>query len=281
MIANDIVFLQPDTIDEAVAAWRDANAAGLRARYFAGGTELVTGARERAGEFDVAIDVKRIPELALFDPAAGRYGAGVRLSALAGRREAPLVAGAAGGIADRTARNSITLGGNICGRLPYREAVLPFLLFDALATVAGPEGVRTEPISALFDKRLVLAPGELLVGFTLPDPAAAQTAGVYVRRTREARVDYPLVTLCAARVDGAVRSAVGGAFGYPVRSPEAEAVMNRGGTATAVGDRALVAGATADAIPHRYWTDFRASADYRRALLVLALEDALVQVDDT
>lgn len=269
MIANRIEFLQPDTVDEALVAWQDAKNDGRRVRYFGGGTELVTGARERAGEFDTLIDLKRIPELSEFDPAARRFGSAIRLSRLTDECGLPLVAKAAAGVADRTVRNSITLGGNLCSRLPYRETMLPLLLFDATITLAGPNGRRSVAAGTLCVKRLELLPGELVVSVELPE--AAENEGFYQRRTRDSRVDYPLVTLCMARVDGELRFAVGGAYGYPVRCAEAE-----GGDADGLSDRARArAEALADTIPDRLWSDMRASAEYRRELLVLALIDGL------
>ena len=273
MIPFDIDFLQPDTIAEATTAWREATEAGRRPRWFSGGTELVTGARERS-DFDVLIDLKRIPELTDLDLASGTIGAATRLSALSEQADSPLVARAAGGIADRTVRNSITIGGNVCGMLPYREAVLPLLLFEADATIAGPRGTHREPVTARFEKRLRLEPGEFLVSVHLPD--AARTDGFYARRTRDARVDYPLVTLCMARVDGALRLAVSGVHGYPVRSAEAEAALAAAGSR----DRRRRAEAAADSVPDRVWDDFRAGADYRRELFVQAIENGLTALED-
>ncbi len=296
MIANPIEFLQPDTIDEALGVWQEAKNAGRRVWYFGGGTELVTGARERSGEFDTLIDLKRVPELSEFDPAARRFGAATRLSRLSDESGLPLVAKAAAGVADRTVRNSITLGGNLCSRLPYRETMLPLLLFDATITLVGPNGRRTTAATDLCGKRLELLPGEFVVSVELPETAA--TAGFYQRRTRDSRVDYPLVTLCMARVEGELRFAVGGAFGYPVRCSEAEAVLS-GATDRAAGTevrgaaeapgaagvdrrsgdghdrRRALAEAAVDAIPDRLWSDMRASAEYRRELLVLAVIDGL------
>jgi CO/xanthine dehydrogenase FAD-binding subunit len=66
-------------------------------------------------------------------------------------------------VTDQTARNKITIGGNICGRIIYREAVLPFLLADGQVLLAGPGGFRTMPINQIFDQTLQLEQGELLV----------------------------------------------------------------------------------------------------------------------
>ena len=124
----------------------------------------------------------------------------------------------------------------------------------------------------LFAKRMRLDAGELFVSVTLP--AEATEPGFYTRRTREARIDYPLVTLCMARVDGRLRMAVSGAHGYPVRSEAAEKALAAGN-----GRPRARAEAAADAIPDRLWDDMRGSAEYRRELLVLAIIDGLAALE--
>lgn len=287
MIPNDIVFLQPETLDEGVSAWTGAHEAGRRVRYFGGGTELVTGARERTGEFDVLIDLKRIPETTVWDPSEGNVGAATRLSRLADQTEMPLLAAAARGVADRTVRNSVTFGGNLCSILPYREVALPLLLFDGEIELYGPGGSRRVRAMEVFDKRMRLGPGEFVVSATLPEAArggagTAAAAGAlnvdaglfYARRTRDSRVDYPLVTLCAARVEGLIRVAVGGVYGYPVRSVEAEAAVNKIG-GTPEHRAAVYIDALDKAVSCSTRDDMRASADYRRHLLTLTLTEAL------
>ena len=286
MIPFDVEYLRPTTLRDAAAAYRQAREAGRAVRYYGGGTELVTGARDGTISYDVLIDLKRIPDVAAFDPAAGLFGAGLRLSALADQSDFPLLAAAARGVADRTARNSITLGGNLCSMLPYRETALPLLLFDAELTLFGPDGERTARIGDVWNKRLRLSEGEFVVSVALPD--AAREPGYYRRRTRDGRIDYPLVTLCAARGE-TVRFAVGGAFGYPVRSRDAEAALGDAlralpATAASSGDGAdaperAEAAAAIDLIPDRVWSDFRSSPEYRRALLIESLADALVHLE--
>ena len=282
MIPFAIEYLQAESIDEAAGAWREASRAGKTVRYFGGGTELVTGARNHV-EFDVLIDLKRIPELAALDLREGSVGAAVRLSELADQREIPLLASTARGVADRTVRNSITLGGNLCSALPYRETLLPLLLFDAQLELAGPDGRRHVAVREICGRRLELRDGEFIVRARLPD--ASRVEGFYRRRTRDARVDYPLVTLCMVRIGGKIRFAVGGAFGYPVRSDAAEAALAEvaGVARSAAPGRAATAvvSAAAKAIPHRLWHDMRGSTEYRRALLERALTDGLLHLEDT
>jgi CO/xanthine dehydrogenase FAD-binding subunit len=297
MIAHDVSFIQAESVTEALAAWQEATDAGLRARYFSGGTELITRARDRAGEYDVLIDIKRIPECSILDPGSGAIGSAVRLSALTDQNQMPLLAAVARGIADRTARNSITFGGNICSVLPYRETLLPVLLVDGDVFVAGPSSPEpaSRPVSDLFERRLRLEPGEFVV--SVHAPSLAGLTGYYRRRTRDARVDYPIVSVVTARVSGRVRLAIGGAYGYPVRSAEAEAAIAATLGASS-GDRPdtetdtaadspeaaeffrRAALAAVDAIPDRTWDDMRAGAEYRRELLVQTITDGLVSIVD-
>ena len=278
MIPFDIDFIKPTSAEEAAAAFQETADADRTARYLSGGTELVTMARDGRLRYDVLIDLKGIPETTVLDDASLTYGACVRLAELADGSRVELLARAAGGVADRTVRNSITLGGNICGVLPYREALLPFLLFDGSATIVGPGGMRTARLDDLFEKRLMLEAGEFVLSFSL-GAGAADVATFYRRRTRDPRVDYPLVTLCMARVNDGYRVAVGGAFGYPVRSRDVEATLTAAMSGTTAGTAAAEAEAAvaraAAGFPDAYWSDFRASADYRQALLQQSISEGL------
>jgi CO/xanthine dehydrogenase FAD-binding subunit len=282
MIPFDIDYIRVDSIEEALAAYTDSERNGGTVRFLGGGTELITMARSGRLVFDTVIDLKHIPELLQFEPDGRRFGAAVRLTDLADHRAAevcPLLALSARGVADRTIRNAITLGGNICGVLPYRETVLPLLLFEASVTTAGPGGVATQPIVGRFDKRLRLDPGEFVVSVELPP--GASNAGFYARRTQDSRVDYPLVTICMAETDGAVRLAVGGVFGYPLRCTAAEDRLNdllgvgqvgRDTVAQAVDGAVQTMIECAGSKPR---TDSRASGEYRTELLRQVLTDGV------
>ena len=55
---NDIDYAAPKTLAEATAL---LDAKGDRAKVLAGGTDLIVQAREYRRDFDVMVDVKRIP----------------------------------------------------------------------------------------------------------------------------------------------------------------------------------------------------------------------------
>ena len=124
------------------------------------------------------------------------------------------------------------------------------------------------PLAEVFSERLLLQPGELLAQVRVPR-AMASRPWFYRRRVRKGRFDYPLVTTCFLRADDGLRMAVSGAFNFPVRSPEAEKVLNDDAIPLAQRPAAVVA-----AIPHPIVEDMRASAAYRRMLFEILFEPA-------
>jgi CO/xanthine dehydrogenase FAD-binding subunit len=280
MIPFGIEYLRPTRAQEAAVLYREASEAGKEVRYLSGGTELVTMARDGKVEYDVLIDLKRIPETTVLDLSTLTFGSALRLSDLrdhaSGKGAVGLVGQAAGGVADRTTRNSITLGGNVCGMLPYREALLPFLLLDGEATLMGADGSRRVPVTEIFNKRMQFQPGEYLVSLHLGEHAN-QMAGFYERRTREPQVDYPLMTLCIAEDDAGFRFTVGGAFGPPVRSLAAEEALNGRSDpgAGSPGERRAAAARAVASFEESARTDMRGSAEYRADLLEQSLARGL------
>lgn len=276
MISHDIEFVRPQSIAEALEAFRELSEAGLNPEYFSGGTELVTMARDGKVSAGAFIDLKGVPETLELRSEGGelRVGSSLRLNEVAANLGAPLMRRCIEGIGDHTVRNSITIGGNIAGKLPYREAMLPFLLADAEVLVAGndPTGaapnIRRLPLRELFDKRLRLASGEFLVSFALPK-AAAEAPFWYKRWVRSARVDYPIVTLACVTSRDSLLFASSGSFAYPVWGSVSltELAGSRGES---------LLGAVVDGLG-TLRKDFRASAGYRRALMLQGLREAAEQ----
>jgi len=262
MIPYDVVYFGPESLAEALEAFRQAEAEGLDPAYLGGGTEIVTMVRDGRLRPGALVDLKGARECRGIAEQGGslRFGACLTLNELVEQARFPLLAAAASGIADHTVRNSITLGGNVAGRLPYREAALPFLLCDGTAEIAGGGGTREVPLGRLFERRLRLGRGEALVALRVP-AAAAALPHAHMRRTRESRVDYPLLTACCVRDGGRLRIAVTGLCDFPVRLPDADA-----GSQVDAGALLAAAGLTARA-------DMRGSAEYRMALFQLLLNE--------
>lgn len=273
MIPANFTYMRAYSLEEAVEAYLQADRADLSAEYYAGGTEIVSYARLQKIEPDVVIDLKKIPECSLHGEEDGSlvFGACLTLNDLVDDAKFPLLSRAAH-IIDHTIRNRLTLGGNIAGRLPYRETVLPFLLADATARIFGPEGSRDVPLAEVFDKRLKLKRGELLVQLRV-DEAYAAAPWFYGRRTKNGAVDYPVVTGCFLRWEGSLRMALTGVYGFPLRSLEAEEILNDADLSVA--ERAAQA---VEAVSFPIFDDERASADYRRMLTEKLIVNALVEL---
>jgi CO/xanthine dehydrogenase FAD-binding subunit len=270
MIPFDLSYYRPETIDEAVSAFQEAKDAGLKPRFFAGGTELVTMARDNKVDARAFVDLKLIPECKgiAVEGDVYRVGACATLNDAVEDGGWQLLVRAGRGVADHTVRNTLTLGGNAAGMLPYREALLPFLVANGSVRIAGPEGNRDVAVREIFDKRLKLGTGEFLVSLSVPR-STTEAAEFYVRHTKDSRVDYPLVTLCMLATEGQTRAAFAGAAAYPVADDQVDAALNDSGSAE---ERASAAAAVVDKAIR---SDMRASAEYRRFLLVDALTSGL------
>ncbi len=275
MIPFDFTYSVPESVEEAVSSWFSSEQRGENPVYYSGGTEIITLCREQKIEPHAVIDIKHIPEcLKINETEDYYYGAALTLNTITEKTSLSLFSAVLSRIADNTIRNKLTLGGNIMGRLPYREAVLPLLLFDAHAVIAGKEGIRSQPLSVVFDKRLLLGKGELLLGITFPAKTDA-AHWVFTRKEKNGRIDYPILSVCFIKENDSIKMAVSGAFAYPLRNPEAENILNRQ-TLSPLQRAEKVTDYFAD----YYKTDFRSSAAYRKHLLKGAITEALEKLED-
>jgi len=191
------------------------------------------------------------------------FGSALSLSEIVDSKAFPLLDRTCLGIADRTVRNRLTLGGNVCGRLPYREAILPFLLCEGEALIAEEKSTRWVPLKAIFDKRLKLAPGELLVQMAVPKEALELPHSV-VRKTKGGRIAYPIVSAAGVKAKGAIRIALSGAFAYPALLGSTSSFEEGVGATSPFVE--LI-----EPLAASFISDVWASSDYRRLLAELSV----------
>lgn len=275
MIPLDFEYYRPDTVTGAVDLYRELAAAGKRPLYYAGGTEIITMARVHNPDTGAVIDIKGIPECRDLDFADGRLviGAGVPLTRITEAKLWPLLAKAAGRIADHTTQGKITLGGNICGTIIYHEAVLPLFLTDSEAVVAGPDGQTQAPIGEIFRERCRLRGGDLLVR-VLVDKDELHLPYAHVKRTKCEKIDYPLISLAAVRKDDAIRVALSGVCAFPFRSREVERALNERPRSTERRVREAL-----DSLPAPMLDDVYGSAGYREFVLAITLRNTLATLE--
>src|SRR5699024_2192124 len=143
MIPYDFKFYSPPTVEEAIDIFLTSDADGLTPMYFNGGTEFISRARKGEIAVDVVIDVKGIDFCQAHFLRDGELtiGSSITLNALISNNFYPLLSEVARAIATNTARNKITVGGNMQSHLPYKETMLPFLLANSELLIAGKYGL--------------------------------------------------------------------------------------------------------------------------------------------
>lgn len=259
MIPFNFVYCRPDTLADAHTAFTQLQSEGENPVYYAGGSEIITMSRAGSIQPGAVIDIKKIPECTLLhrDDEGLHLGAACTLNKIKESKRYPLLALACGRIADHTNQCRITLGGNLCGSIIYRETSLPLLLSDATVTLLGNQGLRTLPFDSVFMGRMKRALGELIVQLHVPN-WALQAPHYHIKRTANEKIDYPLVSMAAMWVNGGLRLALSGLCSYPFRSPAMEAVINE--ASLSCDERTEKAAAL---LPEPAYTDAEGSGEYR------------------
>jgi CO/xanthine dehydrogenase FAD-binding subunit len=271
---QEFVYQRAQTLDEAVAALRDADA-----RALAGGTDLVPQLREGRRRAARIVDIKQVPELIAISamPDGGvSIGAGANATAVARHATVasrfPAVAQSAQLIGGVQVQNRASLGGNICNAAPSADAVPALICHAARARIAGPGGVREVVLEDLFEGpgRTSLAAGELLISIVLPAPTP-RSAAKYLRFTPRREMDIAIagagswIGLDASGAIAEARIVLASVGPTPLRAASAEAKFKGERPSRTLLEEAGRS-AAADARPI---SDTRGTADYRRSLVAV------------
>lgn len=227
MIPFDFKYYKPETIEEAILLYDDLDSKGMKPLYYGGGTEIISMSRAHNIDTGAIIDIKGIAECNVMKLENSKLiiGSAVTLTQIAEANLFPLLSLAVKRIADHTIQGKITLGGNIAGTIIYRESVLPLLLSDSTIVIASPGGRKEVAFKEIFDKRIGLNKGELIVSLSV-DEKFINLPYVHVKRTKSDKIDYPLITIAALKNDGKINIAFSGVCDYPFRSSKIEAYLN-------------------------------------------------------
>jgi carbon-monoxide dehydrogenase medium subunit len=195
---TDIQYMAPRTLDEAIGAFA---AAGSAARILAGGTDLLVQMRAGVVRPGLIIDIKKIAEMtAIEETAEGgfRVGAAVPGAVLAEHARFgkvwPGVLEAINLIGSTQVQGRASAGGNLCNGSPAGDSVPALVAAGAIVTLQGPNGRRQMPVEEVpaGPGRTHLAPGEILVSFTLP-PRAKGSSDAYLRMIPRTEMDIAVV----------------------------------------------------------------------------------------
>jgi len=223
-------YLRPSTSEEAIALkakYKD------RARYWAGGTDLML--QWRAGEVDIdyCIDLTFVPTLNYIENERDgvRIGAMTSLDALdnaASLNQLMEVIGyTARLMCTKQTRTISTVGGNMCNASPGADLSPLFVALDSEATIMGSDGSRTVLMENFFQgvNETILKDEELLVEIRVPVPDHPREA--CYKRVARTFVDIALISsaVSISSDNGVVtdaRISLGSVAPVPIRSRVAE-----------------------------------------------------------
>src|ERR1700716_3273499 len=195
---TDVRYRAPRTLDQAIRAYA---AAGSAARILAGGTDLLVQMRSGAVKPGLIVDIKKIAEMTGIEETADggfRVGAAVPGTVLAEHPRFgevwPGVLEAVNLIGSTQVQGRASAGGNLCNGSPAGDSVPALVAAGAVVTLQGPNGRREMPVEKVpaGPGRTNLAPGEILVSFSLP-PRAKGSSDAYLRMIPRTEMDIAVV----------------------------------------------------------------------------------------
>lgn len=275
MISYDFEYFRPKTYQEAIEIFKSTSDDGKKPVYYSGGTETVTYARNKIINTGAVIDIKSIEEANVFLEDGDKiiYGAALNLNQIIEKTKYNLMEEVCSKIADHTVRNRLTLGGNICGRLFYKEAVLPIMVADGVLIIASEDGIRRQGIMEGFNKRILLKPGEILLQVEI-DIKNITYPHINIRKEKKGEIDYPLFHIVTLKCNDKVRFAISGLCPYPFRAIEIESILNNKN----IDDKTRVQ-EVVKVIPTNILDDVYGSRDFRKYLFENDLLDIIKRIE--
>lgn len=230
-------YHRPDTLDEALGLLAEL---GPDARPLAGGQSLIPFMNFRLARPAALVDLNRIEQLKgiTCDDEGVTVGAMTRQWELEHSSETetrcPILPAALRCVGHTATRARGTIGGSIAHADPAAELPLVAIALDAEMTVAGMGGqTRSIPAAEFFldHYTTTLGPGEVLAAVRFPSMSPSSGWGFeeFAFRSGDFAIASAAVTFGP---DGgsatAARTTLGGVGATPVRSREAERVLNEG-----------------------------------------------------
>lgn len=279
-------YAAPTSVKEAVSLLAEH---GRDAKPLAGGTDLLVRIKRNLLAPKLLVDLAGIPELRGIEITEQ----GLRIGSMATHTEiassplvqaqAPAVAAASAAVGAIQTRNLGTLGGNLVSCVPSIDGGPALLALDAVVTVADPDRRWQMPLEELLLEPhcSALALDELLLDIIIP---AANLGGAssFKKYRRRKGLSLAVVNAAAAVELGAdgdrirrVAIGLGAVAPTTIRARQAEAFL----TGMPVRAETLAEAARIAALETSPIDDFRASAQYRRDLVVVltrrVLEEAI------
>jgi CO/xanthine dehydrogenase FAD-binding subunit len=276
-------YLKPGSMNDAIGALKEHDHPVL----LAGGTDLLVAMKSDAVKTTCLVDLKGIPGIDSIE-----YDNGFNIGPMATVREIetsplireklPALSEAAATLGSIQIRNRATVGGNLCHGSPAADMAAILLAMDGEVSIASASGERRVKLEQFFTGPGSTAVGaaEVLVGIHIPEEVA-NYRGVYLKHGPRRAMDIGIVNIAllldvdfTSGICNRIMLAMGAVGPTPLRAARAEEMLNGNRLTPELINQASEA-ASKEAQPI---TDFRASADYRRAMIVSLVSKGINQI---
>jgi carbon-monoxide dehydrogenase medium subunit len=228
-------YLIPKTLDEAISFLESH---GERAKYIAGGTDVLVKIKEGKAAPEYLISLKHIigQDRPFLNHETGELYIGafcthrsIEQSTLI-QHQYPIIHDAVKNIGSVQIRNVATIGGNLVNAVPSADGAIPLIALDAKANIYGTKGQRSIDLKRFFlgPGQCDLEGGEILTEIVIP-PLAPRTGNAYIKHGRREAMELPMLgvgVLLSLEQDMATcanaRICLGVAAPTPFRALEAE-----------------------------------------------------------
>jgi len=253
----------------------------------AGGTDLLVAMKSDAVKTTCLVDLKGIPGIDSIE-----YDDGFNIGPMVTVREVetsplireklPALSEAAATLGSIQIRNRATVGGNLCHGSPAADMAAILMAMDGEVSIASASGERRVTLKRFFTGPGSTAVGaeEVLAGIHIPK-GVANDRGVYLKHGPRLAMDIGIVNIAlllnvdlTSGVCNHIMIAMGAVGPTPLRASGAEEMLNGNRLTPELINQASEA-ASKEARPI---TDFRASADYRRAMVAGLVSKGINQI---
>ena len=192
-------YLIPASLNEAISLYESHPE---RAKYIAGGTDIMVKIKEGKMAPDYLISLKNI--LGQEHQFLKHENETLRISALATHRvleksslvrtHYPILHDAVKNIGSVQIRNVATIGGNLVNAVPSADGAIPLIALDAKVSIVGPKGERNMDLVRFFlgPGQCDLEHGEILTEITIPR-LLPRSGSAYIKHGRREAMELPML----------------------------------------------------------------------------------------
>jgi carbon-monoxide dehydrogenase medium subunit len=284
-MSSSFEYFSPRSLEEAIDLLGQNKGT---TKILAGGTDLLNGIRQRTVSPASLLSLRKISSLRYQtldrDRRELRIGPMTALAEIVTSslilRHVPILAEAADRVGSVQIRNRGTIGGNICNASPAADTIPALLVLQSKVKVTGPGGSRVIPLEHLFlgPGKTALREDDILTDIEIPLPPEG-SKGIYLKQGIRKAMDIAivgvgvLIDFTSPKREGCrdIRIALGSVSPTPLRAFGAERVMK----GKPFDDDIIKKTAREAGNECRPMSDIRASAEYRKELVVVLTERAI------